>query len=163
MSPRLADNPFLRMAATQLADDIRRGPDTLRERLRPAGRAQRCGNIAELRAAARRTLPRTVFEFVDGGAGDEVTTGRNEADFRRLVLRPRFLRDVSTVRLDTTVLGERIELPIVSSPMGGGGLVHPSGEAGVAQAMHDSGSLYVLSAMGSQTIEHVADRAPGPK
>ena len=78
---------FLGMLGRQLADDARRLPQTTREWLSEAGRAQRAINIADLRALARRRLPAGVFDYVDGAAWDEVTKQRNESDLQALALR----------------------------------------------------------------------------
>lgn len=69
-------NAFVRMAAQQMATDLRTSPGALARRWTDAGRAERCGSLEELRRAARRSLPRTVFDFLDGAATDEVTGGR---------------------------------------------------------------------------------------
>lgn len=123
----------------------------------------RIQNIADLRAAAKRRLPRPVFDFIDGAAGDEVTARCNQQAFAELELRPRVLRDVSRISLATTVLGEPVALPLLGAPHGSGLLFHPDAEVGVARAMQQAGSVYVVSAMASQTIEQLAADAPGRK
>jgi L-lactate dehydrogenase (cytochrome) len=120
-------------------------------------------NIAELRRAAGRALPRTVFDFVDGAAWDEVTAARNRRAFGELTLRPRVLRDVSSVSLSTSVTGQPIAIPILGAPYGAGLLFHPDGEAGVARALQDAGTISTISSMASQSIEEVARDAPGAK
>jgi L-lactate dehydrogenase (cytochrome) len=127
------------------------------------GRADRCMNIAELRRAAGRALPRTVFDFVDGAAWDEVTAARNRRAFGELTLRPRVLRDVSSVSLSTSVTGQPIAIPILGAPYGAGLLFHPDGEAGVARALQDAGTISTISSMASQSIEELARDAPGAK
>jgi len=129
---------------------------------RSDNRVQRCGTVSELRAAARRGLPRVMFDFVDGAANDEVTARRNQADFGELEIVPRVMVDVSEVDLSTTVLGQPVALPLLGAPMGLNGLVHHHGEAGIARALHDAGSIYVLGAMASYSIEEIAELAPGP-
>jgi L-lactate dehydrogenase (cytochrome) len=159
----LRDNAFARMAAQQLSDDLRNAPATLRKRFTDPGRAARRGSIDELRTAARRALPGPVFDFIEGAAGDEVTLRRNREAFDELQLCPRALRDVSTISLSTTVLGEPIALPIMGAPHGAGLLFHPEAETGIAQALHGARTIYVVSSMASQSIEHLAAQAPGPK
>ncbi len=158
-----SEKPFLRMAVGQLSADVRRIPETMAQRWSESGRASGCATIGELRRAAQRRLPRPVFDFVDGAAGDEVTARRNCAAFGELELRPRVLRDVSTISTGTTVLGQRIELPLMGAPHGAGLLFHPDAETGIARAVQEAGSIYVVSALASQTIEHIARHAPGPK
>ena len=75
---------FFDLLLHQLRGDLAQAPSTLRRRLTDAGRVERCGNIAELRALARRRVPGVVFDYVDGAAWDELTAERNQADLRRL-------------------------------------------------------------------------------
>src|SRR5574339_622922 len=79
-------------------------------------------NIEDLRAIARRRLPRFVFMYVDGGAEDEVTLRGNLDAFARLRFRPRTLVDVSARDLSTRLLGKPSALPIVVGPTGLNGL-----------------------------------------
>jgi L-lactate dehydrogenase (cytochrome) len=151
------------MFGRQLAEDLQRLPETARERLSEAGRAQRAVNIADLRALARRRLPTGVYDYVDGAAGDEVTKQRNESDLQALSLRPRMLVGATEIDLSTEVLGRRVEVPLLGAPTGLTGLVHHEGELGMARAVHSVGSLYVLSSAASRTLEEVADASPGPR
>ena len=124
-------------------------------------RAERCLNIADLRAAARRAVPRAVFDFVDGAACDEVTARRNREDFARWTFAPRVLTGVEHPRLESAVLGQRMRIPLVGAPTGLTGLVHHEGELGIARAVHAAGGIYVLSAMASYTIEEIAEGTTG--
>jgi len=107
-------------------------------------------------------VPRAVFDFVDGAAADEVTARSNERDLARIALRPKVLAGLEAVDLATTVLGERIALPLLGAPTGLTGLVHHRGEVGIARAVHDAGSVYVQSALASYSIEELVAAAPGP-
>jgi L-lactate dehydrogenase (cytochrome) len=118
--------------------------------------------IDDLRRIARRRLPRAVFDFVEGGAGDERTVARNRAEFERLLFRPRALVDVSKREQATVVLGERVATPVLVSPTGMAGLCWPKGEAAAARGAHDAGTIYTLSTHSSCSIEEVAAGAPGP-
>jgi L-lactate dehydrogenase (cytochrome) len=118
--------------------------------------------IEDLRRLARRRLPRAVFDFVEGGAGDERTVARNRAAFDRLLFRPRVLVDVSKREQATVVLGERVRTPVLVSPTGMAGLCWPKGEVAAARAAQEAGTLYTLSTHSSCTIEEVAAGAPGP-
>jgi L-lactate dehydrogenase (cytochrome) len=155
-------NEFLRILARQLATDFDSLPETVRHRLSDEGRVERCRNITELRAVARRRLPRTVFDYVDGAAWDEVTRQRNQEDFGRLAIRPRVLVNVSRVDTATTVLGQPVSLPILGAPTGQTGLTHHGGEAAVAKALHAAGTITALSTASSYSIEEVAAASPGP-
>ncbi|HEY2652021.1 MAG TPA: alpha-hydroxy acid oxidase [Solirubrobacteraceae bacterium] len=154
-------NEFLTLLSRQLATDARTLPGRVRRRFSDE-RVQRCGTIAELRAAAQRGVPRVMFDFVDGAANDEVTSKRNREDFAELEIVPRVLVDVSGVDIRTTVLGHPIDVPLLGAPMGLNGLVHHHGEAGIARAMHDAGTVHALAAMASYSIEEIAAEAPGP-
>jgi L-lactate dehydrogenase (cytochrome) len=147
----------------QLAGDLRRLPETARRELSEAGRAQRAVNIADLRALARRRLPRGVFDYLDGAAWDELTKARNESDLRTLTLRPRMLVGATTIDLSTEVLGRRVEVPLLGAPTGLTGLMHHEGEVGIARAVHGAGGVYVLSSAASRTLEDVASASPGPR
>ncbi len=118
--------------------------------------------IDDLRRLARRRLPRAVYDFVEGGAGDERTVTRNRAAFDRLLFRPRVLVDVSKREQATTVLGQRVATPVLVSPTGMAGLCWPKGEVAAARAAHEAGTIYTLSTHSSCSIEEVAAEAPGP-
>jgi len=154
---------FLDLLRRQVADDLAALPARLRAARSPLVRLRRLQSAEEVRRAAKRALPRVIFDFVDGAAGDELAARRNRRDFEALEVHPRYLVDVSSVTAATTVLGEPVSTPILGAPTGLSGLVHPSGEVGLARAAHAAGSIYVLSAMASYTIEEVAAAAPGPK
>lgn len=155
-------NDFGKLLAAQVGADVRALPDRARAWLSAGGQAARAGTIAELRAAARRRLPGVVFDFVDGGAGDEVTLRRNIAALRAVELRPRVLVDVSGVETATTVLGEPVSLPLLGAPMGLTGLLHPAGEVALARGVHEAGSVSVLAAMASCPVEEVTAATSGP-
>ena len=126
-------------------------------------RRRRVHNIADLQRAARRALPRSVFEFIDGGAEDEVTLARNRGGFADLALVPRVLRDVGEVDTSTTVLGQRVEVPFLAAPTGLATFAHPSGEVGVVRGVHGAGSIYLLSGASARTPEEVAAAATGAR
>ena len=124
--------------------------------------AIRLGSYDDIRRRARRRVPRGVFEFVDGGAGGEVTLRENRAAFERLRFDPRWLKDVSRREIATTVLGERIALPVVLAPAGLARLVHPEGELAAARAAGAAGTIFSVSIASSFSIEEIADVATGP-
>jgi isopentenyl diphosphate isomerase/L-lactate dehydrogenase-like FMN-dependent dehydrogenase len=155
-------NDFTKLLTGQVSTDVRALPGQLRA-LGAADRlAARAGTIGELRAAARRRVPGVVFDYVDGGAGDEVTLRRNVAALRTIELRSRVLVDVSRVQTATTVLGEPVALPLLGAPMGLAGLLHPDGEVALARALHEAGTVSVLAAMASCPVEEVMGAATGP-
>jgi len=118
--------------------------------------------IDDLRRLARRRLPRAVYDFIEGGAGDELTVTRNRAAFERFLFEPRVLVDVSKREQSTVVLGECVATPVILSPTGMAGLTWPKGEVAAARGAHDAGTIYTLSTHSSCSIEEVAAGAPGP-
>lgn len=146
----------------QVRADLRALPARL---LSPAADARlgRLRSTADLRVAARRALPRAVFDFLDGAAGDEITMGRNQRELEALELYPRMLVDVSRLDTATTVLGTPVASPLLGAPTALSGLIHPGGEAALARAVQRHGSLYALSGMATYSIEEVAAAAPGPR
>jgi isopentenyl diphosphate isomerase/L-lactate dehydrogenase-like FMN-dependent dehydrogenase len=118
--------------------------------------------VEDFRRAARRRLPRSVFDFVEGGAGDEVTLGRNRTAFDGLAFQPRILVDVAKRDQSTTVLGERVETPVLIAPTGIAGVCWRRGEIQAARAARQAGTIYTLSTHASCSIEDVARAAPGP-
>ncbi|HSR25322.1 MAG TPA: alpha-hydroxy acid oxidase [Candidatus Eisenbacteria bacterium] len=118
--------------------------------------------IDDLRRASRRRLPRAVFDFIDGGAEDEVTLRRNRHAFERLALVPRVLVDVHDVELATTVLGHRIAAPLILAPAGLCGMATSRGEIPSARAAVQAGIPFTASCMSSVTLEEIARESPGP-
>lgn len=117
-------------------------------------------NVHEFRRLARRRLPKAVFDFVDGGAEDEVTVHRNEDAFRRVALLPRLERATLEPSVSTTLFGEAFSLPLALAPCGGLRLIHPDGAIGAAKAAAASGLLTIVSAASSYTLEEIAQSLP---
>ena len=119
-------------------------------------------NIDDLRDRARRRLPRALFDYIDGGAGDERTLRANQADFARYAFRPRVLVDVGRCDPSATVLGERIAAPLILAPTGFTGMFWPRGEVAAARAAAAKGVIFTQSTMSICSIEEVAAAAGGP-
>jgi L-lactate dehydrogenase (cytochrome) len=117
--------------------------------------------VEDYRRLARRRLPRLAFDFIDGGADGEVTLRRNLAAFERLSLRPRHLVDVSSRSLETTVLGERVALPVLIAPTGMSRVAGHGGDVAGARAAAGAGAVFVVSTMSSDSIEDVRAAASG--
>ena len=103
-----------------------------------------------------------MFDYIDGGAEDEITLQRNAGAFDDLVLTPRVLRDVDDVDLSTTILGSESSLPFALAPTGFTRMTHHEGELAVARAAGRARIPYTLSTMGTRSIERVASVASGP-
>jgi len=120
-------------------------------------------NLLEYEPLAREKLPEGSYGFIAGAAEDEVTLRENRAAFQRLRLRPRVLVDVSKIDPSTTVLGQRIELPVLLAPVAVQRLAHPDGELASARAAAAAGTIMALSTSASCSIEEVARAAEGPR
>ena len=122
-----------------------------------------CNNIMDFRLIARRKLPAAIFHYLDGGADDEWTLGRNTAAFNDYELLPAQLSDVSNVSLKTKLFGEEVDWPVMISPTGASKLFHAAGEPAVIRAAEKFGMVYSLSTLGTMTIEDVSAACSGPK
>ena len=120
-------------------------------------------NVFDYEDHARQKLSQPFFDYIAGGADDEVTLRRNREAFERIELRPRALVDVSKVDLSATILGQEVELPILIAPVALQRLAHPEGEVASAAAAANAGTIFALSTMASATIEEVAAASDGPK
>ena len=123
----------------------------------------RCLNIDDLRVAARRRAHRMVFDYIDGGADDEVSLGRNTKAFDDYDLLFKVLAGADDVDMSTTLLGEKIDVPFIASPAAGHRLFHTHGERGVAKAADSAGTIFSLSTLSSVSIEEIAALTNGPK
>ena len=119
-------------------------------------------NIDDLRRAARRRLPKSVYEYVAGGAYQELTLGRNRADLDALAIHGTTMRDVSTLSARTNILGETAAIPLVLGPIGMAGLTWPNGEILAAQAAEAFGVPFCLSTFSIASIEDVAAATAQP-
>jgi L-lactate dehydrogenase (cytochrome) len=108
-------------------------------------------------------MPRPIWNYLAGGADDEISMQRNARAFDSYDLVPNLLVDVSSIDPSTTVLGERVRWPVVLAPTGMPGLLNGSAERAVAKAASRHGMLYAVSTLASTTIEDIAASAPGPK
>jgi L-lactate dehydrogenase (cytochrome) len=119
-------------------------------------------SIEDLRTCARRRLPKAVFDFIDGGAHDEVSLRANRQDFERLSVVPKVLTDVSKRDASTTLLGEPISMPLVVAPTGLAGLLARKGELAEARAAEAAGIPFCLSQMAASSIEEVDQATKRP-
>ena len=120
-------------------------------------------NVGAVRERARRRLPRPIFEYLDGGADDEISLRRNAAAFHDFELIPRILNDVSVIATETTIFGKRVRWPLMLSPTGLTRMFHAGAEPAVARAATRYGIPYSLSTMGNTRIEDLAQVCDGPK
>jgi len=119
-------------------------------------------NIADLRDMAKRRLPPVVFDYIDGGAEDEITLRANERAFAEVMFRPRQCVEATNPNLQTKVLGTAFELPFLLAPLGFCRMFYPRGESAAAREAHAAGTGYILSTFSGQRLEEVRADAPGP-
>ena len=117
--------------------------------------------IADLKARARRRLPRFVWEYLDAGTGTEATCRRNEEVFAGLRLMPSLLHGEQTPDLTTRLLGQAYQMPVGIAPVGMSGLIWPDAEGHLARAATAAGLPYTLSTVASQTPEAVGPHLAG--
>ena len=120
--------------------------------------------LSDLRAVAERRLPKEVWAYIEGGAGEESSLRENHEAFRRWRLRPRPLAGVESVDLRTSLLETPVASPVYIAPTAYHGLVDPTAEAGTAKAASSAGVLAMFSTLSSLSLEEIAAAAPrGPR
>jgi 4-hydroxymandelate oxidase len=118
-------------------------------------------NLFEFEDLAKERLPKEEYDYIAGGATDEISVDRNRRAYESWALRPRVLRDVSALDLSTTVLGTRVSLPVLIAPCGGHKKAHPEGEVATYRAAAACGTILAVSANSSTSFEELAKAAAG--
>jgi len=118
--------------------------------------------IDDLKQQARRRVPKMFFDYADSGALTESTYRANEEDFSKIKLRQRVLVDMSNRSLASTMIGERVSMPVALAPTGSTGMQHADGEMLAAQAAEEFGVPFTLSTMSICSIEDVASVTKKP-
>ncbi|KAJ8679780.1 hypothetical protein QAD02_015567 [Eretmocerus hayati] len=116
--------------------------------------------IQDFEDHALRNLMPIARDYYKSGAGEENTLRLNREAFRRLRIRPRSLRDVSRRDISTTVLGQKVSMPLGVSPTAMQRMAHPDGECANARAAESAGTIFILSTISTSSIEEVAEAAP---
>src|SRR5881628_3549023 len=119
-------------------------------------------NIEDLRRAAKRRLPRVVFDYIDGGAETEWTLRANCRAFEAVTFRPRGAIATPVCEMATTVLGTPLTMPVILAPVGSCRLMYPRGEEAAARAAGNAGIIYTLSTLSGCRLEDVAAASEGP-
>jgi isopentenyl diphosphate isomerase/L-lactate dehydrogenase-like FMN-dependent dehydrogenase len=125
-------------------------------------RPPRVITIDDLRRGAKRRLPRVVFNYVDGGADDELTLRENCRVFQDVTFRPRQAVALPSYDLRTRVLGNEISFPAVLAPIGYLRMIHPGGEIEAARAAGDAGTAFVQSTISGHALEKTRAASTGP-
>ncbi len=118
--------------------------------------------IADLKRLAQRRVPKMFFDYADSGAWTESTYRSNEDDFKKIKLRQRILVDMTNRSLETTMIGEKVSMPVALAPTGLTGMQHADGEMLAAQAAEAFGVPFTLSTMSICSIEDVASVTKKP-
>jgi L-lactate dehydrogenase (cytochrome) len=118
--------------------------------------------VADFREAARRRLPRLLFDYIDGGSYDEITLRRNVADMQALALRQRVLCDVSQLSMQTELFGQRMAMPVALAPVGFAGMYARRGEVQAARAAKAAGLPFCLSTLSICSLEEVTSGCAQP-
>ena len=119
-------------------------------------------NYQGFRDAAKKRLPRFIFEYIDGGSYDEHTLRRNVDDFKAVTLRQKVLRDVSKSNTATRLFGRDMALPIALAPIGIAGFYRRRGETQAVRAAEAAGIPIVLSTMSCCPLEEVRAASAQP-
>ncbi|KAL8006761.1 putative FMN-dependent dehydrogenase, alpha-hydroxy acid dehydrogenase, FMN-dependent [Plasmopara halstedii] len=114
-------------------------------------------NVLEYEEYAREYLPKNAFDYYASGADDMVTLKENREAFKRLVLLPRVLRDVSRIDISTTLLGHHVSSPVCVAPSAMHRMAHPDGEIASSSATAEAKCCYILSTISTTSLEDVAD------
>ncbi len=126
-------------------------------------RLNACHNFHDFRTLARKRLPGPIFNYIDGGADDEVTLRRNSESFERCDLVPSVLRGVSSLDTSVTVMGQKLAVPFYCSPTALQRLFHHQGERAVAAAAARYGTMFGVSSLGTISLEELRKAHSGPQ
>ena len=117
-------------------------------------------SISDLAKLAKKKVPRSVYDYVEGSALDEIGIARSHEAFTRIEYNPRVLTDVSSVDTSTKILGKSVSLPIIFAPTGYTRMMHYSGESAVARVAAANNLIYSLSTMGTTSPEELGRDVP---
>ncbi|PPC87885.1 MAG: alpha-hydroxy-acid oxidizing enzyme [Hyphomicrobium sp.] len=126
-------------------------------------RIERCRNIDDFRNLAKRRLPGPIFHYIDGAADDEITRRRNTDAYDQCDLVPNVLAGLNGVDLSTTVMGQKLAMPLFCAPTALQRLFHHDGERAVARAAEKFGTMFGISSLGTVSIEEIGAAIKTPK
>jgi len=117
-------------------------------------------NLAEMRLLSKKRVPKAVFDYVDGGANDELAFIRSQEVYSRVEFKARVLRDVSKIDLTANIVGQKSALPLIFAPTGYTRMMHYQGEIMVAKVCEENNLVYNLSTMGTTSSKEIGDQVP---
>ena len=127
------------------------------------GSIKNCHNVEDFRRLAKRRLPGPIFHYIDGAADDEITYRRNTESFNKCDLIPNVLSGVDKIDMSTTVMGQKLDMPLYCAPTALQRLFHHDGEVAVAKAAEKLGTLFGISSLGTAGIEEISKLVKTPK
>jgi L-lactate dehydrogenase (cytochrome) len=127
------------------------------------GQLLQAQSVDDLANIARKRTPKVVFDYVEGGAIDEIAYSRSRAAYSRIEINSRVLRDVSKVDTSEKILGKVVDIPICFAPTGYTRLMHHVGEPAVANVASNKNLIYALSTMGTTSPEELAAAVPNSR
>ena len=127
------------------------------------GSINNCHNVKDFRRLAKRRLPSPIFHYIDGAADDEITYRRNTEAFNKCDLVPNVLSGVDKIDMSTTVMGQKLDMPLYCAPTALQRLFHHDGEVAVAKAAEKHGTMFGISSLGTAGIEEISKLVNTPK
>jgi len=127
------------------------------------GNIDNCHNIKDFRKLAKKRLPSPIFHYIDGAADDEVTYRRNTEAYEQCDLIPNVLAGVENIDMSTTVMGQKLDMPLYFAPTALQRLFHHDGERAVGKAAQKFGTMFGISSLGTVSIEEIAQTISTPK
>ena len=127
------------------------------------GNINNCHNVKDFRNLAKKRLPSPIFHYIDGAADDEITYKRNTDAYEQCDLIPNVLSGVDKVDMSTTVMGQKLDIPLYCAPTALQRLFHHEGEIGVAKAAEKFGTMFGISSLGTASIEEISNLVKTPK
>jgi len=122
-----------------------------------------CYNTKDFRRLAKKRLPSPIFHYIDGAADDEVTYRRNTEAYEQCDLVPNVLAGVENIDMSTTVMGQKINMPLYLAPTALQRLFHHDGEKAVGKAAEKFGTMFGISSLATASIEEISDLIKTPK
>ncbi len=127
------------------------------------GSINNCHNVKDFRKLAKKRLPAPIFHYIDGAADDEITYRRNTEAYDKCDLVPNVLSGVDKVDMSTTVMGQKLDMPLYCAPTALQRLFHHEGEIAVAKAAEKLGTMFGISSLGTASIEEISKLVSTPK
>ena len=122
-----------------------------------------CHNFKDFRKLAKKRLPSPIFHYIDGAADDETTYRRNTEAYEQCDLVPNVLTGVKDVDMSTTVMGQKLDMPLYCAPTALQRLFHHEGEIAVGKAAEKYGTMFGVSSLGTASIEEISQQISSPK